>query len=182
LQPLTTTVHGSCSFAESVCLLCLLSTALFLCGSQVGSIVQQHAGAVDGLVSELLPIAAQYLANDAAAASLQRPEPQVQHQDLQQLQPDQQQQQQQVRQESVCPASSSSSAVLLPGLDQAAVTQQLVEYSLAIAAAVPSAEMARREFAWRNGWFLGRFVTPQHEQWLLRAGCSDLLLHYAKRE
>jgi hypothetical protein len=55
--------------------------------------------------------------------------------------------------------------------------EQLLSYSLAIAAAVPSVEMARREFAWRNGFFLGlpQGHTPRHCEWLARAGCADLL-------
>lgn len=170
------------------CIFWLLSAGLG--GATVGSIVQQRAGAVDDLVSELLPIAAQYLSDTVAAPPAQQLQPQEQHgnhqqQDVNQNQLQQQQEQQQhvppqhVLQAAAAPASSST--LLLPGLDQAAVTQQLLDYSLSIAAAVPSADMARREFAWRNGWLLGRRVTPQHEQWLLRAGCSDLLMQYAKR-
>jgi hypothetical protein len=58
-----------------------------------------------------------------------------------------------------------------------AVMQQLLSYSQAISAAVPSMDMARREFAWRNGFFLGlpQGRTPLHVDWLQRAGCGDLL-------
>lgn len=156
---------------------------------QVGNVVQQHAGAVEALVSELLPIAAEYLAAPGSAAvptAVQQPQGWLQRQDQQQQDPDQQlRQSQQVQHEPSSPASSRRSSSTgrssqLCGLDQASVTQQLVEYSLAIAAAVPSADMARREFTWRNGWFLGRRVTPQHEHWLLRAGCQDLLLQHAR--
>jgi hypothetical protein len=62
-------------------------------------------------------------------------------------------------------------------LDHAAVMEQLLSYSVAIAAAVPSVDMARREWRWRNGFFLqqpgGR--TPRHLEWLARASCSDLV-------
>jgi hypothetical protein len=133
-------------------------------------------------VSELLPIAVEYLeaaaaaAGDspaaAAAAALQQSQTQVQLQ--------QQQQQPAAQPDAPFPASTSSSSMLLSVLDAALVTQQLVEYSLAIAAAVPSTDMAPQKFAWRNGWFLKRRVAPQHAQWLRRAGCQDLLLQYAK--
>jgi hypothetical protein len=160
---------------------------------QVGSIVQQHAGAVDSLVSELLPIAVEYLEAEAAdvsdstaAPATQQPQPQEQQQEYQRQNAKQQQQQcQQVQEDAtssiVGSSSSSKSSMPLTGFDQASVSQQLVDYSLAIAAAVPSADMARREFAWRNGWFLGRRVTPRHEQWLQRADCQDLLMQYAKQ-
>ncbi|KAF6264062.1 hypothetical protein COO60DRAFT_269918 [Scenedesmus sp. NREL 46B-D3] len=169
------------------CIFWLLSAGLG--GATVGNVVQQHAGAVEALVSELLPIAAEYLAAPGSAAvptAVQQPQGWLQRQDQQQQDPDKQlRQSQQVQHEPSSPASNRRSSSTgrssqLCGLDQASVTQQLVEYSLAIAAAVPSADMARREFTWRNGWFLGRRVTPQHEHWLLRAGCQDLLLQHAR--
>lgn len=70
---------------------------------------------------------------------------------------------------------SGSSGMCQLGHD--AVLEQLLSYSFAIAAAVPSDDMARREFAWRNGFFLGlpSGRTPRHCDWLAKAGCSDLL-------
>jgi hypothetical protein len=162
-----------------------------MCCLQVGSIVQQHAGAVDSLVSELLPIAVEYLAaeaddasvSSAAGPAVQQSQDQEQHEDYQCQNAQRQQLCQQVQDDSssVVSRSHNGNSMLFAGLEQASVSQQLVDYSLAIAAAVPSADMARREFAWRNGWFLGRQVTPQHEQWLQRAGCQDLLLQYGEQ-
>jgi hypothetical protein len=162
-----------------------------MCCLQVGSIVQQHAGAVNSLVSELLPIAVENLAaeaddvsaSSAAAPAEQQSQDQEQYEDYQCQDAKQQQQCQQVQDDSssVVSRSNNGNSMLLAGLEHALVLQQLVDYSLAIAAAVPSADMARREFAWRNGWFLGRQVTPQHELWLQRSGCQDLLLQYAKQ-
>eukprot|EP00775_Hariotina_reticulata_P004071 gene4071-4318_t len=74
--------------------------------------------------------------------------------------------------------------LLLPGqlqpLDLGAVLHELCSYSVAIAAAVPSVQMARQEFAWRNGFFLQQGATPVHGEWLRRAGCSDLLARQSK--
>jgi hypothetical protein len=72
---------------------------------------------------------------------------------------------------------SSSNQQKQQHFEHAVVMEQLLSYSAAIAAAVPSVEMARREFAWRNGFFLGRpgGRTPYHCDWLVMAGCSDLL-------
>lgn len=58
---------------------------------------------------------------------------------------------------------------------QEEVTSALLSYSLAIAAARPSKDMALREWRWRNGWFLTRARTPLHAAWLRRAGCGDRL-------
>lgn len=57
------------------------------------------------------------------------------------------------------------------------VMRQLCEYSLAIAAAVPSKAMALKEFRWRNGFFLQQGETAAHVAWLERAGVpwQDLL-------
>ena len=49
----------------------------------------------------------------------------------------------------------------------------LLRYSRAIRDAVPSAEMATREAAFRNGWFVrvgGEKAQPLHAEWLRRAG------------
>jgi len=59
---------------------------------------------------------------------------------------------------------------------QQEVTAALVAYSLAIAGARPSKEMALREWRWRNGWFWGRRRTPAHGAWLRRAGVGDDLM------
>jgi len=48
-----------------------------------------------------------------------------------------------------------------------------MRYSRAIRDAVPSAEMATREAAFRNGWFVrvgGEKAQPLHAEWLRRAG------------
>lgn len=101
-------------------------------------------------MGELLPVAAAYLAQLAAADAAAGPGA-----------------------ASVCFAQQlPAAASLQPGT----VLQQLVSYSRAIEDAVPSAAMARREFAWRNGWFLREAgPTPLHAAWLARAGCADLL-------
>ncbi|KAI8469166.1 MAG: hypothetical protein J3K34DRAFT_287807 [Monoraphidium minutum] len=56
------------------------------------------------------------------------------------------------------------------------VTAALIAYSLAIAAARPSREMALQEWRWRNGWLLGQAATPLHVEWLRRAGCGEQLM------
>eukprot|EP00879_Flechtneria_rotunda_P018830 GHRR01019764.1.p1 GENE.GHRR01019764.1~~GHRR01019764.1.p1 ORF type:complete len:257 (+),score=103.73 GHRR01019764.1:252-1022(+) len=73
--------------------------------------------------------------------------------------------------------SDSSNGVSLLS-DPQAVLQQLVGYSLAIDTAVPSVQMARIEFAWRNGFFLQQQATPVHVYWLMQAGCQDLVAQY----
>jgi hypothetical protein len=50
------------------------------------------------------------------------------------------------------------------------VVASMEDYCLSIPAAVPSRDMALAELRWRNGWFLGRSVTPAHAAWLERAG------------
>ena len=55
------------------------------------------------------------------------------------------------------------------------VVDGVFEYSDAVASAVPSLEMARREFEWRNGFFLWRQPTPKHVELLRQAGCGDLV-------
>ena len=55
------------------------------------------------------------------------------------------------------------------------VLDEILKYSEAVAAAVPSLEMARKEFAWRNGFFLWRQPTSVHSELLEQAGCSDLI-------
>ncbi|KAG2499298.1 hypothetical protein HYH03_002876 [Edaphochlamys debaryana] len=57
-----------------------------------------------------------------------------------------------------------------------AVVDALVGYSESIAAAVPSKEMALREFAWRNGALLRLARTPLHCAWLRRAGVPPEVL------
>lgn len=57
------------------------------------------------------------------------------------------------------------------------VCQALTNYSLSIPDAVPSAAMAEREFAWRNGFFLshGMDKQPMHVGWLQKAGYGHLV-------
>ena len=56
------------------------------------------------------------------------------------------------------------------------VVRGLCEYSKAIASAVPSRDMAVREIAWRNGWFLSRAPpTPEHSRLLESVGLSHLV-------
>ena len=66
-------------------------------------------------------------------------------------------------------------------MDIDAAVQAVIDYSLNIPAAVPSKEMAVREWRWRNGWVLnqgsGLVEQPLHVKWLQRAGISDDLLH-----
>lgn len=153
--------------------------------------MQHHRSAVEGLVAELLPIAREYLVANSSSSSIAVPAAMASAAVEDAQAPEQQQQQQggapaastahAAEQQNWHPArltagtckTSSTEGLFLQ--DQAAVVEQLVSYSLAIAAAVPSAEMARREFAWRNGWFLSRRATPQHVHWLKRAGCQDVL-------
>lgn len=64
-------------------------------------------------------------------------------------------------------ASRGSDLVLEP----AAVLQALCDYSLSIRHAVPSRDMAMKEFLWRNGFFLQHGgATRLHCDWLRRAG------------
>lgn len=56
------------------------------------------------------------------------------------------------------------------------VLQQLLAYSAEVAEAVPSWQMARTEFEWRNGFFLWRQPTALHIELLRKAGCHDLAL------
>jgi hypothetical protein len=52
--------------------------------------------------------------------------------------------------------------------------EAVIAYSLCIPDAVPSREMALKEFKWRNGWFLEleqhSFESKLHREWLRRAG------------
>ena len=57
-----------------------------------------------------------------------------------------------------------------------AVTESLVNYSMNISQAIPSASMAYSEFPWRNGFFLEQCPTPLHLEWLLRANCPAELM------
>jgi len=79
---------------------------------------------------------------------------------------------------------NSGSGATVCQLGHDAVMEQLLSYSFAIAAAVPSIDMARREFAWRNGFFLGLPCgrTPRHCDWLVKAGCIDLLNQLPKMD
>lgn len=52
---------------------------------------------------------------------------------------------------------------------------RVLEYSATVAPAVPSAAVARREFVWRNGFFVWRQETPRHLEMLVAAGCADLV-------
>ena len=59
-------------------------------------------------------------------------------------------------------------------LSEPVAVQEVIEgvhkYSDAVASAVPSIDMARKEFDWRNGFFLWRQPTPQHVKMLRKAG------------
>lgn len=145
-------------------LACLLLVLLLLCNHccvvQVGLVAQQHEADVVQLVAELLPLGQAYLrSHNSSSRSICSSDGSA-TQTLQRVQQPE-------------PGATGAAAEL----DHAAVIEQLLSYSLAIAAAVPSVEMARREFAWRNGFFLrlpaGR--TPAHCEWLAKAGCADLL-------
>ena len=61
-------------------------------------------------------------------------------------------------------------------LFESEMVDRLCAYSNSIPNAVPSKSMALSEFAWRNGWFLARKVTPCHVKWLQYAGVSDYVL------
>jgi hypothetical protein len=52
---------------------------------------------------------------------------------------------------------------------------KLLQYSQRVAACVPDKEMARREFLWRNGFFLWREGTPHHVEMLQAVGFGDLM-------
>jgi hypothetical protein len=77
-------------------------------------------------------------------------------------------------------------------LDSKLALEALIAYSMRIPDAVPSKEMALKEFRWRNGWFLAHqqkefllccdnneteFSKGQtlHIEWLRRAGCNNLM-------
>jgi hypothetical protein len=147
---------------------------------QVGDIAQQHEAEVSQLVDELLPLGQSYLRNfSGSSSSSSNPAGPLAQQQQQQKGAalDSQQAQLQPNSSSSEPSSSSSSKQLPHELDKATVMEALLSYSLAIAAAVPSRDMARRELAWRNGFFLGLPYgrTPRHCEWLVTAGCQDLL-------
>lgn len=82
-------------------------------------------------------------------------------------------------------AQLQQAAGLMPGAEEAttklqdedAVVASLVSYSLSIAGAVPSRDMALAEFRWRNGAVLG-FGGRQklHREWLARAGVTEELV------
>lgn len=61
------------------------------------------------------------------------------------------------------------------------VLERVLEYSASVAEAVPSLEMARTEFEWRNGFFLWRHPTATHVELLRQARCSDLVQAIADR-
>lgn len=146
---------------------------------QVGQIVEQHSSAVSSLVDELLPLAHSYISNSSSSGGSPAQQGQHVHTDAAEAavaEVEQLEQQGCGQPSNSCCSSSNKGSFMLQ--DPAAVLQELNLYSLAIAAAVPSAEMARREFAWRNGWFLVRQATQQHVDWLQRAGCQDLLRAY----
>jgi hypothetical protein len=70
-------------------------------------------------------------------------------------------------------ASSAAAAGLHPRWSSEDVCAALLAYSASIHAAVPSVEMALREFRWRNGFFLeqgGAAGNARHLGWLRRAG------------
>jgi hypothetical protein len=143
-----------------------------VCRVQVGTIAQQHESDVANLVAELLPLGQDYLQNCTATTSSSGIHSVSTNSSNNRSRSTQQQQQQQQH-----PQQQQGVPEIQPWLSQSAVMEQLLSYSLAIAAAVPSVEMARREFAWRNGFFLGlpQGHTPRHCEWLARAGCADLL-------
>lgn len=108
-------------------------------GKSVGDLATCHSENVKSLAEELCPVAQNYL--------------------LSLYTEDQQQLKKRIGQ------SKEADSPLLH-MDVATVTQALLDYSLSIAAAVPSKHMAVAEFRWRNGWFLAQMKTPLHEQWL----------------
>jgi hypothetical protein len=54
------------------------------------------------------------------------------------------------------------------------VLHGIFEYSQSISAAVPSLDMATKEFCWRNGFLVWRERTPLHLAMLARAGFSQM--------
>lgn len=133
---------------------------------QVGVVAQQHAAEVSDLVAELLPLGQQYLRDFSSSVTTSSSSDHCNAAGVQQNTP------------SSFGSSSRSTGSSRQELSHAAVLEQLLSYSVAIAAAVPSVDMARRECAWRNGFFLGlpQGRTPLHCDWLVKAGCKDLLL------
>jgi hypothetical protein len=53
------------------------------------------------------------------------------------------------------------------------VLRGVFEYSQSVAAAVPSVDMAAKEFYWRNGFFVWRRRTQMHLDMLARAGFAQ---------
>jgi hypothetical protein len=117
----------------------------------VGKIAQEHEADVLLLVEELLPLALAYLdTHQQPAGAVQTP---------------------------AGTDSTSSTGVACPTMSDATgpalasqVCADLLNYSLQLGGVVPSAEMARQEFEWRNGFFLSQAKTPLHMEWLRRAG------------
>jgi hypothetical protein len=156
-------------------------------GMQVGHIVEQEHCELQQLVQELLPVALDFINTSTAGASSGGPACAVQadagamgasSSDGQHAHVKQPSTQGCNQMEAALPAaithehqqadaSRGSDLVLEP----AAVLQGLCDYSLSIRQAVPSRDMAMKEFVWRNGFFLqhGR-ATPLHCDWLRRAG------------
>lgn len=55
------------------------------------------------------------------------------------------------------------------------VLQRVFAYSKTVESAVPSLTVARKEFVWKNGFFVWRQETPRHLEMLTAAGCADLV-------
>lgn len=55
------------------------------------------------------------------------------------------------------------------------VLDSLLSYSETVREAVPSVEMARKEFSWRNGFFIWRQPTRRHAELLEQVGFGDLV-------
>ena len=135
--------------------------------AQVGEIATRHAADVEALARELLPLADGCVAEAAAARRRQQHQ---QHEGEERGQADRQQED---KEDEETAATTERRA--------AEVVGALLAYSLSIPEAVPSAEMARREWRWRNGFFVDRaaalgVATPLHDEWIRRAGGGGMLL------
>ncbi|KAG2443026.1 hypothetical protein HYH02_009441 [Chlamydomonas schloesseri] len=140
------------------CVFWMLSSALG--GMKVGDIVEEHRDDVAALTAELLPPLCRQLramaAVPAAAVAVAAGE------------------EEDSAGREAAGAAAAAAATLEAGTER--VVAALVEYSLSIAGAVPSRDMAVAEFRWRNGALLDMGPTPRHVAWLRRAGVPQELL------
>eukprot|EP00877_Chromochloris_zofingiensis_P010151 jgi/Chrzof1/538/Cz01g19140.t1 len=152
---ITCNIADSQSFQQQMIIKLLWSTLFWMmCAAlgnvTVGTVATRTSNELAALVDELLPLALRYVNDAAAADSLPS------HLDFVSANQPQD------------TAKSIQQSVSVP---HAAACEALIDYSVAIGSAIPSTDMAYKEFRWRNGWFLSQQATPLHCAWLRQAGC-----------